>query len=90
MLATSKVDGFENQNLSVWRSPDAGEVILDDYCDCSSNWTPQVLTTSKVHGFEGQNLSVWISPDVILDDFRDFKAIVRKPTSGRQGLARGS
>ena len=74
MLATSKPECVEGQQVPFWRSPDTGEVILDDFADFWSEQTPQMLATSKTECVEGQQVPSWRSPDtgdMILDDFWD-------------------
>ena len=65
MLATSKVVRVDLQHELFWRSPDAGEAILDDFRDFSSKWIPQVLATSKVTRVDLQHEPFWRSPDTV-------------------------
>ena len=91
MLATSKTECVEGQHVPVWRSPDTGEVIVDDFVDFWSEQTPQMLATSKTVCVEGQHVPFWRSPDtgdMILEDFRDWLQRWEKgPVAGRASRA---
>ena len=92
MLATSKTECVEGQHVPVWRSPDTGDVILEDF---SGLVAEVVKPTNGRQGLARGSLITYCSAAaccVMLQDAGDLDSGVISPRSpwfqGRQTLGR--